>query len=351
MPAAVSIVIPVYNASPYLAACLDGLRSLDPAPLECIVVDDGSTDNSAAIAERAGFRVISCGSRRGPAFARNLGARAARGEILLFVDSDVLVPSDALARILARFAEDPSRDAVIGSYDDQPGSPDFISQYRNLLHCYIHQSSHSQTCTFWTGCGAIRTRVFREHGGFSETHARPYLEDIEMGLRLRQAGRGIWLDKGLCVKHLKRLSLLEMLKTDLLDRAIPWTLLILRFQSMPADLNLRWEQRVSVLLNLAAAAAALGSLLVTATGVYPVAGPYLAGAAALAAALLAILNRRFYRFLANRRGWWFASRAFPLHCLYFLCGGLGFAMGMLIYVLGSKAPAPAEQRVSTKCGG
>ena len=103
--------MPDYNASAYLPACLESVRRMDPAPLECIVVDDGSTDGSVAIAESAGFPVIACRSRRGPAVALNVGARAARGGILLFIDSDVLVPPDALTRIQARFAEAPGRAA------------------------------------------------------------------------------------------------------------------------------------------------------------------------------------------------------------------------------------------------
>jgi cellulose synthase/poly-beta-1,6-N-acetylglucosamine synthase-like glycosyltransferase len=350
MPLTVSVVIPVYNSSAYLAACLESVRRMDPAPLECIVVDDGSTDDSVAIAERAGLQVISCRRRRGPAAARNVGARAARGGLLLFIDSDVLAPPDALARIQARFAEVPERAAVIGSYDAEPGSPDFISQYRNLLHCYIHQSSQPRTCTFWTGCGAIRTEVFREQGGFSEAYAGPSVEDMELGLRLLRGGREIWLDKSLLVKHLKRLSFAEIVKTDVLDRAIPWTMLILRFRSMPADLNLRWEQRASVLLA-GVAAAALGVLPVAVAGAYPEAWVWPAGAAALALALLAFVNRRFYCFLAKRKGRWFAIRAFPLHGVHFLCAGLGFALGVLKYVAGSKAEAQVSEPASTKCGG
>jgi len=302
-----------------------------------------------AIAESAGFRVIACRWRRGPAVARNVGARAARGGILLFIDSDVLVPPGALTRIQARFAEEPRRAAVIGSYDAQPGSPDFISQYRNLLHCYIHQSSQARTCTFWTGCGAIRAEVFREQGGFSEAYAGPSVEDMELGLRMRRQGREIWLDKGLCVKHLKKLGFRDIVKTDVLDRAIPWTMLILRFRSMPADLNLRWEQRASVLLA-GTAAGALGALPLAAAA-YPEAALWLAGASALALAVLAFLNRRFYRFLAQRKGRWFALRAFPLHAVHFLCAGLGFALGVLKYLAGGKAEAPVTQPASTKCGG
>jgi GT2 family glycosyltransferase len=327
MQPGISIVIPVHNGAAYLAQCLQAVRDLRPAPLECIVVDDGSTDGSAAIARAAGIPVISTPGRRGPAFARNRGAAAARGEILLFVDADVMVPPDALARLAARFAEDPARDAVIGSYDHQPASPDFLSQYRNLLHCYTHQCGHPRTCAFWTGCGAIRNAAFLAHGGFDETRTRPCLEDIELGLRLRQAGRQIWLDKDLQVKHLKRLRFWTVLKIDIADRAIPWTRLILRFHQMPADLNLMWGQRFSVLASgwtllalLLAAVFALSSR--------PRPAIALALSAALAACAVAALNRGFYGFLVRVRGLRFALGAFPLHCLYFLCGGAGFAIGL-----------------------
>jgi hypothetical protein len=344
----VSIIVPVHNASAYLARCLDSIGRLDPAPLECIVVDDASTDDSVAIAERLGFQVIACRQRGGPAAARNVGAREARGEILLFIDADVLVPQGALTRILVRFAEAPERAAVIGSYDTEPGSPDLISQYRNLLHCYIHQTSEVRTCTFWTGCGAIRADVFRQQGGFSEAYTAPCLEDMELGLRLRQAGQEIWLDKGLCVKHLKKLSFVNTVKTDVMDRAVPWTMLILRFRSMPADLNLRWEQRACVLLAGAAAASLLA--LGVAAGHAEV-RLWPAAAAALALVCLAFLNRRFYRFLAERRGGWFALRAFPLHVVHFLCAGAGLALGVLKYAVDDKAPAPAIEPQSTKCDG
>jgi hypothetical protein len=323
----ISIVIPVYNGAAYLGACLKAIRDLRPAPLECIVVDDGSTDGSAHIAAAAGVTVVSTPERRGPAYARNLGARTARGGILLFVDADVAVQPDALARLAARFSEDPARDAVIGSYDSDPASPDLISQYRNLLHCYTHQRGQARTCAFWTGCGAIRTAVFWAHGGFDETRTRPSMEDVELGVRLLQAGRQIWLDKGLQVKHLKRLRFLGVMKTDLADRAIPWTLLILRARQMPADLNLKWGQRFSVLASGWTALALVLAVIFAAASGARLAAP-LALSAAFGALAVAALNRDFYRFLAGVRGSWFCLRVFPLHCLYFLCGGAGFAAGL-----------------------
>ena len=121
----VSIIVPVRNGAEHLAACLERVGELDPAPLECIVVDDGSEDASAAAARRAGVRVISTGGQRGPAAARNLGARAAQGEILWFLDADVVAGRDGVARVRSAFASKAGLDAVIGSYDDAPGPPDF----------------------------------------------------------------------------------------------------------------------------------------------------------------------------------------------------------------------------------
>ncbi|HTQ55193.1 MAG TPA: glycosyltransferase family A protein [Bryobacteraceae bacterium] len=341
----ISIVIPVYNAARYLEACLAAIRDLDPAPFECLVVDDGSTDDSRQMAGRAGVTVITSAQRRGPAAGRNLGARAARGDILLFVDADVVLPRDALSRIAARFSADPECDALIGSYDYDPASPDLISQYRNLLHCYVHQHGEVRTCAFWTGCGAIRNSVFRAFGGFDETRKRPSIEDVELGMLIRQGGGRVWLDKGLQVKHLKQLSFFGMLKTDLADRAIPWTRLILRLRRMPADLNLRWGQRFSVLASGWAAAALVLALISSATSGGPVAKPLILSAAVAMLAVVA-LNRDFYRFLVRLRGPLFAVRAFPLHWLHFLCAGAGFAIGFAAHACGSRRQ-PAAERLDT----
>jgi glycosyltransferase involved in cell wall biosynthesis len=211
-------------------------------------VDDGSTDPSAEVARRYGARVLATKGRRGPAHARNLGADAASGEIVFFIDSDVSVYPGTLGRILSNFRENPGVAAVIGSYDDSPGSGDFLSQYRNLMHCYVHQTGKKKACTFWSGCGAIRKDVFLQHHGFNESYGRPAIEDIELGYRLAAGGCKVVLDRHLLVKHLKRWSLWGVVKTDIMDRGIPWTELILRDQRLPNDLNVQLSQRLSVAL-------------------------------------------------------------------------------------------------------
>ncbi|MBI3665120.1 MAG: glycosyltransferase family 2 protein [Acidobacteria bacterium] len=263
----ISVIIPVKNSERELGRCLAALGQSHYKDYECIVADDGSNDGSAAAAARHGCRVIECASSGGPAAARNLAAREARGEILFFIDADVCVRPDALTRVAENLAEDPTLDAVIGSYDDSPDSPDFLSQYKNLMHHFVHQTGNEAATTFWSGCGAIRREVFRQYSGFSEDYRRPAIEDIELGYRMTADGRKILLDKNLRVKHLKAWSFWRLLKTDIFDRGIPWTELILRDSNMPNDLNLQISQRISVAL-VYVMLAAVGAMAVHFRGLF-----------------------------------------------------------------------------------
>jgi glycosyltransferase involved in cell wall biosynthesis len=231
------------------------------------VVDDGSTDNSREIAVRFGAKLLSTNGRCGPAKARNLGVQEARGEIILFLDSDVSVYPDTISKVGDEFGWRPEVDAVMGSYDSLPSAPNFMSQYRNLMHCFVHHNSNYEAKTFWAGCGAIRRKVFLEFGGFDEEHFRsPAIEDIELGYRLSAAGKRIVLRADIQVKHLKRWSLRNMLKTDFYYRALPWSDLAIRSGSMPNDLNLRISQRISVALVFLLGS--LGAYLAMTRGAY-----------------------------------------------------------------------------------
>ena len=318
-----SVIIPVLNGARFLPKCLECLRQSTTPLVECIVVDDGSTDVSAAIAEAAGVKVLRTRGHAGPASGRNQGAAHATGDVLVFLDADVCVRPGTLALIRARFENDPSIDALFGSYDDEPGDPGFVSQYKNLLHHYVHKSGHTEAVTFWSGCGAIRRAVFQAAGGFDERYSRPSTEDVELGYRLRAAGRRIVLDPGIQVKHLKRWGLVALVRCDIICRALPWTRLILRSSRLPDDLNLAVSQRLTAILVLASAILAL-------------IGPFIETSPAWALLPLAAaiwLNRQFYLFLAAKRGWLFLAGALPLHLAYYLYSSLAFAAGVVMHVL------------------
>jgi cellulose synthase/poly-beta-1,6-N-acetylglucosamine synthase-like glycosyltransferase len=322
----VSVVVPVGGPAPAWRRSSRSLSRLDPAPAEIVVVIDGTNDEHAAVAAEIGATVEALAVRGGPARARNRGAELATGEILLFVDSDVEVSPDLAARVAELFSADSELTAVVGSYDDVPGDPAFLSQYRNLLHHFVHQSGREQASTFWGGCGAIRRRAFLDIGSFDESYANPSIEDIELGSRLRAKGHAIRMVKSLQVTHLKRWRLVEMLKTDLFRRAVPWTELMLADGRLVNDLNVTTRDRISVFLAaIAVAGIAAGWLW-----------PPLLGVAAAALALVLAFNFRFFRFLSRCRGIPFAVGAFPLYLLYLLICGLGFAMGFVRHVVGSR---------------
>jgi hypothetical protein len=125
-------------------AALAGLESGDDA----LVVFDGLPLAAPAWLLESGALLQNTGLRQGPAAARNLAARSARGELLLFVDADLELHPDGIARIRARFRSDPGLTALFGSYDDHPAAPGLVSRYRNLLHHHTHSSHPGAATTF-----------------------------------------------------------------------------------------------------------------------------------------------------------------------------------------------------------
>ena len=332
------------------------------------MADDGSTDSTAQVAREFGATVWPTEGRVGPARARNLAARQATGSLLIFFDADVVPHPQTLGRLRAALESDPALDAVIGAYDDAPDCGQFLSQYRNLQHCFVHRSGRRAAFSFWTGCGAVRREKFIAQGGFLESYGKPSIEDVEFGARLIRAGGSIALDPGIQVKHLKRWTFRDMVRTDIFQRAVPWTELIVREGQLPNDLNLATSQRISAglaLLGLFAAAVgiwfagprllaalmsamgialaafwiespkriATGALWLAATGGIWWQGHRLEQSAILPAiAIVAFtgaglaLNHGFFRFLAQRRGLAFAAAAAPFFLLYLVYSSLTFAL-------------------------
>jgi glycosyltransferase involved in cell wall biosynthesis len=304
-----SVVIPAHNAEGTLGHCLDALQASQYPPLEVIVVEDRSTDGTADLALRRGA-LVAPSPGIGPAAARNHGARIAHGDIVVFIDADVAVRPETLGRVAQLFTDDPGMDAVFGSYDDAPAALNFLSQYKNLQHHFVHQSSPGDAMTFWAGCGAIRGDAFHAVGGFCASrfpHAS--VEDIELGLRLWRQGHRVLLAPELQVKHLKRWGVRSLLHAEVFRRAVPWSKLILESGVLPDRLNVGRQSRICAALVLAG------------LGLMPLHWP--SGLALLLAA--AVLDRGFYLFLARKRGVWFALRGLVWHQLYYLYSSAAFA--------------------------
>lgn len=327
----ISLIVPVFNGGDEFRHCLVAIAALSPAPAEVIVVEDGPSDGSGDRAREAGCRVVTLARRSGPAAARNRGVAESRGALLLFVDADVVLPPDAISRVQIAFT-DPSIDALIGSYDAHPTAPNFVSQFKNLVHRFVHQTADPQGFTFWGACGAVRRSAFTAVGGFDEQYETASIEDIELGTRLTQAGFAIEVRKSLQVTHLKRWTLVSLVACDVGRRAIPWAELILARGEMPNGLNLTWRARVSVALTCLALLALPAAV-------------WLPSALVLAGVLLAAvttLDARLLRYLGAERGWWFATRAVPMQWLYYAYSGAAFGWVCAARAGLVRAERPAE---------
>ncbi|MGE0591711.1 MAG: glycosyltransferase family 2 protein [Vicinamibacterales bacterium] len=320
-------------------------QSSVPPSWELIVVDDASGDDTAMVARRFADHVITLPGpgAAGPAAARNAGAAVARGEILVFVDADVRVRPDAVARLVGALTEDPTLGAAFGSYDATPARHSVCSRYRNLLHHYVHQHGAGLAETFWAGCGAVRRDAFLEAGGFdARRYRRPQIEDIALGYRMRDLGHRIRLVPEAQGTHLKAWTLTGILRTDVVDRGIPWMRLLLERgrPHTPPHLNVSPAaagQAVAVCL----AGLGLGAGLVGGPAPLP---------AVSALLLVAVIggNRHFYRWLAARHGWGFALRCIPLHLAHHGLNGVSAALGSLAYLLTTLRTACVRRSVATE---
>lgn len=314
-----SIIVPVHNGAATLVSCLGAIVASQDPSWELIVVNDASTDSSLLIAQEIGATIVNLPIQQGPAAARNSGAQIAQGEYLCFIDADCEVNAATFPRLVQILKQNPEIAAVFGSYDDAPKATSFVAQYKNLSHHYVHQTAKEEASTFWAGCGAIQRSIFLRIGGFDvDLFPRPSVEDIDLGYRLRLAGYQIHLAKEVQVKHHKVWSFWSLLKTDICDRGIPWTQLLLRYRSgLINDLNLRVSNRFSVVLVYLL-------LLCLPISVYQSKAILLM---LLVIAVLVTLNLDTYQFFYHHRSFGFTIRAVFMHWLYYFYSGLSFVLG------------------------
>jgi hypothetical protein len=206
--------------------------------------------------------------------------------------------------------------AVFGSYDDRPTDPGFWSQYKNLLHHHTHQRAAEEASTFWSGCSAIRKDAFLASGGFdSDRYARPSIEDIELGYRLRAAGGKIRLLRDLQGTHFKRWTLAELLETDIFRRAIPWSRLILENPHSKADLNARPGE----MLKAAMAMGFFAGFTLAVGGFVPAWTP------TVPLVVGSLSNLPLFSLFCRRRGLFFAVGGLLFHQVYYLYSSLAFS--------------------------
>ncbi|NQY95637.1 MAG: glycosyltransferase [Henriciella sp.] len=318
----ICVIVPAYEAAQYLEKSLPPLIALRNAGevADVIVVDDCSPNpDTAETAQRLGATVIRADQNGGPGAARNLAATKTDCGLLWFVDADVVVHPESVDRIPLTFA-DPAVHAMFGSYDENPPAPGFASQYKNLMHRYYHMNSSRQATTFWSGCGVVRRNAFLRLNGFDiEQFTKPSIEDIELGYRIRAAGGEIVLDPELLCTHLKEWSLREVVMTDVLKRAVPWSRLIASREMPENNLNVSTPERIRAGI---AGLWAL-SIMVALSGLIGLHGGMIFMAMTI---VMVSANWSLLTFFTGRKGLPFGLAALAFHQVYYIYSAVTFSL-------------------------
>lgn len=197
----ISIVIPTYNASRYMPALLDSIFRQAVDEMEVIIVDDRSTDDTVKVVKNYPVKVIEMEVNGGPARARNRGVEEAKGDIILFFDSDVLVLDGTIKEVEDYFKKHPKTKCLIGICSTEPLNKGFVSSYMAMFE-YIHliDRKYDKVSVFAPRCGAIKKDFFQKLGGYVEDYKGADVEDFELARRINKEDC-IILNPKIMVKH------------------------------------------------------------------------------------------------------------------------------------------------------
>ena len=341
---ALSVVVPVRNSAATLSDALRAILASDlpREQFELIVVDDGSTDGSAGIAGRHADTVVRLSMQRpGLAYARNRGAELAAGDVVAFVDADVMIRPDTLSRMLEDLNARPALGAISASLDADPAAHNFFSEYWNLLLHFGEKWYAGIGGNLASGCATIRRSVLISAGMYDEWRfGAGTLEGVDFGQRLNRGGHHVLLSPDLQVKHLKRWTARGVLRevwtrSALLSRSLGYQR---TRASAPSEVVFTLSRpaipALAVFSTFALSAAFLPD------PVWPVKVVAFVG-------ITALVNLRVLRFFAQRRGILFSIAAAPVHLFFQADSALGLCAGWLMRdAVGDRLPTAAIQAYS-----
>lgn len=196
----ISVIIATYN-DPELKKCLDSLQASQNTDFEVIVIDDGSTtiDVEKIVSNYSNYRCIKLKKNTGPSISRNIGAKAAKSEILFFLDSDAQVYPDTLIKIQKHFEQDSQLQGLSIIWSDESVKDTFFNKFKAMEMNYTFKRL---LCRSWGSNGsAIYKDIFLAEGGFDEKFRKVYGEDFFLAMKLFNRGYNLGFDKNILMKH------------------------------------------------------------------------------------------------------------------------------------------------------
>lgn len=331
-----AVIIPAWNAAHDIEACIKAIFQSTRVPNEVILYDDGSDDQTGAIAAGLGVDVIrNNDAPRGPGAGRNICAARTDADILVFVDADVVVEKDAIGSLENEILTSDEIGAAFGSYNDRPSSRRASSLYTNLRHHFVHQQSDENVSHFWSGLGAVRRGLFLSLEGFdTDLFTKPSIEDIELGGRIVNAGYRIKLVKTAQATHLKDWTVKQLWETDIQKRAIPWSKLISSGRLSSGQLNASHIEKVRAVAAHLIWLSALASFTLKLSALYVL----------FPVVLYGLLNALFFSLLRRKAGMFAGLVGMALHWIYHIYASsiLGFFLVKAIILPGREKALPSS---------
>lgn len=322
----ISVIIPVKDRIDVLARCLASIKQSDFSEFEVIVVDDCSREDCSDLVKAHGFKAVRLDQPSGAWSARNKGAELAEGDIFVFTDCDMIVPSDALQRIYHQFSRN-HYSAISGVCGLKTSSNTLVTRYKNLWMHYSYVNSPENFDWFISGIGAIKREAFFNLKGFDPTfYTKTGGGDLEFGRRLAESGKKIFLDKGLQTQHLQKYTFWGLLRNDY-NRSKGWFKLVVEKKMVPYVIrtlriaNIYPAFIISVIVSL---------IFLFSLFLLPFSKIFLISTF-LSLLVYFILNYSLFRFFQREGGIGFLLKVIPLSLLDHLVSGFGVIMGCISY--------------------
>jgi len=333
----VSIIIPNFNSSKTISKCLDAIFSSDYKNFEIIIVDDKSTDNCLETIKNYPVRLIKNKKNLGAAYSRNAGAKSAKGEILVFIDSDVVVKKDTLGRILDDFKKMPYIGAVQTIYSHKCRFKNPSSQYKAMYNHYSFSCNKSKFIpTIASYCSAVKKKVFDKIGGFDANMIKSYSEDDEFGYRLVAHNYKIYFDKSIEVEHLAYFSMKKTLKRDFkMGKDAIKTLLRNKnkeFVNLANKKQFATNINLNVILSILLSLPLMLSLIILMF--YPNAYSFVFFL--LLNIMMVIINLKFLFFILSKKNVFYMATGYFIHLLSMMFVALGIIFGIFEFALGRR---------------
>lgn len=243
----ISIIIPNYNSEKTIKHCLDAIFSSNNKQFEVILVDNGSTDKCLDIVLQYKVQTKKLEKNYGAAYARNYGTKFAKYDILLFIDSDIIIKPDTLTKLILLFKYN-YIEVMSGLTSSYSHYKNITSVYKTARLNYRHYNTPEYVTTTHGSFTAIYKHVFDYIKGYPVTKTNA-VEDLDFGLELAKRGIKCYMSKDIVVDHYKYYTLWKFLKNDL-NRTALFKKSLNKYKDVPdIDIMVDNSMKLNVILS------------------------------------------------------------------------------------------------------